>query len=76
MVQLAYQSDVIVAGGGLAGIVTALELLDHNRRILVLERDQESRLGGLAAPGLFQQPRSLAPGLGARLRGTLVGGDL
>lgn len=43
-----YQSDVIVAGGGLAGIVTAIELLDHGRRVLVLERDQESNLGGLA----------------------------
>ena len=43
-----YQSDAIVAGGGLAGIVTALELLDRNRHVLVLERDQEGNLGGLA----------------------------
>ncbi len=44
-----YQSDVIIAGGGLAGIVTALELLDRGRRVLVLERDLEGNLGGLAA---------------------------
>ncbi len=43
-----YQSDVIVAGGGLAGIVTALELLDRGRRVLVLDRDVADNLGGLA----------------------------
>jgi predicted oxidoreductase len=48
MTQKHYQSDAIVAGGGLAGIVTALELLDRNRHVLVLERDQEGNLGGLA----------------------------
>ena len=48
MTQKHYQSDAIVAGGGLAGIVTALELLDRNQHVLVLERDQEGNLGGLA----------------------------
>jgi predicted oxidoreductase len=43
-----YQSDVIVAGGGLAGMVAALELLDHGRRVLVLDRDVAGNLGGLA----------------------------
>jgi predicted oxidoreductase len=43
-----YQSDVIVAGGGLAGIVTALELLDRQRHVLVLDRDVADNLGGLA----------------------------
>lgn len=43
-----YQSDVIVAGGGLGGIVTALELLDRGRHVLILDRDLESHLGGLA----------------------------
>jgi predicted oxidoreductase len=43
-----YQSDVIVAGGGLAGIVTALELLDRGRHVLILDRDLERHLGGLA----------------------------
>jgi predicted oxidoreductase len=43
-----YQSDVIVAGGGLAGIAAALELLDRGRHVLVLERDVAKNLGGLA----------------------------
>jgi predicted oxidoreductase len=43
-----YQSDVIVAGGGLAGIVAALELLDRGRHVLVLDRDIAGNLGGLA----------------------------
>jgi hypothetical protein len=44
----AYEADVVIAGGGLAGLVTALELLDHGRRVLVLDKDVESALGGLA----------------------------
>ncbi len=43
-----YESDVIIAGGGLAGIATAIELLDHNRRVILLERDAQENFGGLA----------------------------
>ncbi len=43
-----YQSDVIIIGGGLAGIVTAFDLLDHNRKVIILERDEEKKFGGLA----------------------------
>ena len=43
-----YQTDVLIIGGGLAGLVTALELLDSDRRVLLLDRDEPSRLGGLA----------------------------
>ncbi|MEO0469882.1 MAG: FAD-binding dehydrogenase [Bacteroidota bacterium] len=43
-----YQADVIIVGGGLAGIVTALELLDQQKKVLILDRDVESELGGLA----------------------------
>ena len=43
-----YQTDVLIIGAGLAGLVTALELLDSGRRILLLDRDEPSRLGGLA----------------------------
>ncbi len=43
-----YRADVIVAGGGLAGLVTAIELLDHGRRVVLLERGPAERLGGLA----------------------------
>ncbi|MGD9249439.1 MAG: FAD-dependent oxidoreductase, partial [Desulfobacteraceae bacterium] len=42
-----YHADVIIAGAGLAGIVTALELLDRNRRVIVLERGRRQHLGGL-----------------------------
>jgi anaerobic glycerol-3-phosphate dehydrogenase len=29
-----YQSDVIIIGGGLAGITTAIELLDHGKKVM------------------------------------------
>ena len=41
-------SEVIVIGGGIAGICAALELLDAGRRVLILERDTEENFGGLA----------------------------
>lgn len=43
-----YQSDVVIIGGGLAGIVAALELLAAGRRVTLLERDSEDNFGGLA----------------------------
>ncbi len=43
-----YQSDVIVVGGGLAGITAAYELLGRGRRVLLLDRDIEENFGGLA----------------------------
>lgn len=43
-----YQADVIVVGGGLAGIVTAIELLEAGKSVVLLERDEESAFGGLA----------------------------
>ncbi|MCB0683803.1 MAG: FAD-dependent oxidoreductase, partial [Saprospiraceae bacterium] len=43
-----YRSDVIIVGGGLAGIVTALELLDAGKSVLLVDRDRESEFGGLA----------------------------
>ena len=42
------QSDVLVVGGGLAGIVTALECLRAGQRVTVVDRDTPERLGGLA----------------------------
>ncbi|MDK9704061.1 MAG: FAD-binding dehydrogenase [Sulfuritalea sp.] len=41
-------SEVIVIGGGIAGICAALELLDAGRRVLLLERDAPENFGGLA----------------------------
>jgi uncharacterized protein len=43
-----YHADVIVAGGGIAGIVTALELLEFGKKVLIIDRDSEENFGGLA----------------------------
>ncbi len=40
--------EVVIAGAGLAGLATASELLDHGIRVLVLDRDEPPKLGGLA----------------------------
>ncbi len=42
------EADVIVVGGGLAGIAAALELLDGATSVALLERAPEERFGGLA----------------------------
>jgi len=43
-----HHSDVIVIGGGLTGIVAALELLSAGQRVTLLDRDSEENFGGLA----------------------------
>jgi predicted oxidoreductase len=44
-----YSADVLIIGGGIAGLVTAIDLLDEGKnKILLLDRDIEARLGGLA----------------------------
>lgn len=43
-----YPYDNLIIGGGLAGISAAIELLDNNKQVLILERDLEENLGGLA----------------------------
>jgi predicted oxidoreductase len=42
------QSDVLVIGGGLAGIVTALEALRAGQSVTIVDRDTPERFGGLA----------------------------
>jgi len=42
------QSDVLVVGGGLAGLVTAIECLRAGKRVTLVDRDTPQRLGGLA----------------------------
>ena len=44
-----YQSDVIIIGGGIAGITTALELLNQGRKVLIIDRDISENFGGLAS---------------------------
>jgi len=48
MISNIYKSDNIVVGGGIAGIVTALELLSFEEKVIVLDRDVEEKFGGLA----------------------------
>lgn len=43
-----YTSDVLVAGGGLAGLVTALQVLRAGWRVTLVDRDTPERIGGLA----------------------------
>ena len=42
------KADALIIGGGLAGIVTALELLRAGQRVTLVDRDTPERLGGLA----------------------------
>lgn len=41
-------ADVIVVGGGLAGLVATAELADAGRRVILLEQEPEQSLGGQA----------------------------
>jgi uncharacterized protein len=42
------RSDVLIIGGGIAGITTALELLDGGKSVALIDRDEETVFGGLA----------------------------
>ncbi len=41
-------SDVIIVGAGLAGLVAAMELADRGKRVVVLDQEPENYLGGQA----------------------------
>ena len=43
-----YRAQNLVIGGGIAGIVTALELLDGGQSVVLLDADTPDRFGGLA----------------------------
>lgn len=50
------QDEVLIIGGGIAGIVAAIELLSAGRRVTLLDRDTQANFGGLAKEsfgGLF-----------------------
>ncbi len=42
------ESDVLIIGAGIAGLVAAYECLNHGKRVCLLERDIEANVGGLA----------------------------
>ena len=48
MANKSYKTDVLIIGGGIAGITAALELVDTGLKILIVDRDTEHNLGGLA----------------------------
>ncbi|MDY0132353.1 MAG: FAD-binding dehydrogenase [Desulforegulaceae bacterium] len=43
-----YTTDIVIVGGGIAGLAAAFELLDTGKKILILDRDNQEKLGGLA----------------------------
>ncbi len=43
-----YQADHVIVGAGIAGMATAIELLNANQKVLMLDRDIEDKMGGLA----------------------------
>jgi predicted oxidoreductase len=45
---MADDADVIVVGGGLAGLVAATEVADAGKRVIVLDQEGEQSLGGQA----------------------------
>jgi predicted oxidoreductase len=45
---MAENADVIIVGGGLAGLVAASELGDAGKRVILLEQEGENSLGGQA----------------------------
>ncbi len=42
------EADVIIVGGGIAGICAAIELLDARRSVCLIDRDRAENFGGLA----------------------------
>jgi predicted oxidoreductase len=48
MSERTYQADVVIAGGGLAGLVTAYELIDLGKSVVLLDKDVPDKFGGLA----------------------------
>src|SRR5260221_13984512 len=45
---MADDADVIVVGGGLAGLVAAAEIADAGKRVIIVEQEPEQSLGGQA----------------------------
>jgi uncharacterized protein len=45
---MAYDADVIIVGGGLAGLVAAAELVEAKRKIVIVDQEPEQSLGGQA----------------------------
>ena len=48
MADRCFKADVVIVGGGLAGVTAACELLDLGQKVVLLDRDGPERFGGLA----------------------------
>src|SRR3954471_11404155 len=67
--RMADSADVVVVGGGIAGLVATLELLEYGRDVLLIDRCRPEEVGGLAREafgGMFmadtsEQRRSRIP---------------
>jgi predicted oxidoreductase len=46
--QRSLETEIVIAGGGLAGMVTAYELLSAGHRVLLIDKDKRENFGGLA----------------------------
>lgn len=42
------RTDVAIAGAGISGIVAALELLESDKKVILIDRDEKDQIGGLA----------------------------
>jgi uncharacterized protein len=45
---MAYDTDIIIVGGGLAGLVAAAELVEARRNVIIVDQEPEQSLGGQA----------------------------
>jgi uncharacterized protein len=45
---MAYDADIIIVGGGLAGLVAAAELVEARRNVIIVDQESEQSLGGQA----------------------------
>ena len=43
-----HKADIAIAGAGISGIVAALELLESNLKVILVDRDEKKLIGGLA----------------------------
>lgn len=48
MPEKTYKADIVIIGGGISGITAAIELLNANKKVIIIERDLEENFGGLA----------------------------
>jgi len=62
--------DVLVAGGGVAGVAAAISAAKEGMKVLLLE--QQGSLGGLMTLGMVSLPLSYVEGIGKDLFARLI----